>query len=321
MNRPVFRNNPAYVEYMARLLDLHRLIRDGAGDSEEADATRDRMDHPWYRLSDDEIARVDELSADLNTLEPDSPILHPQGGGFLSDESRGEFDSLLLNEDWRGIIGFLRDRASTVSADLAAYYRGRCWTELGEHEAAIEFLRYAAERRPDCAPVLIHLLVRTDRLREARTRALQLLPVADSLIPNNAFTLANCCGMIAARLSPPERNRWLEHSVDLFERTFARANELRDRGIETEVIPGEFAALGLAYLVLGNPEKARWNSDKALELEPDNPNAKMLHGLVLQGWRPDDGSEEASWEVASGLLDALAERNFPPPLAPALLAA
>lgn len=67
MTPRLFMNNPEYVKYVHLLKQLHRLISEGKGDTEEADALRDEMDTPWHSLSKEEIDRVNSLAADLYT--------------------------------------------------------------------------------------------------------------------------------------------------------------------------------------------------------------------------------------------------------------
>ena len=68
MSAATFTNNPNYVEYVRLLRQLHRLIAED-NDGDEADALREDMDAPWYALSEEEIARIRGLSADLYTLD------------------------------------------------------------------------------------------------------------------------------------------------------------------------------------------------------------------------------------------------------------
>ena len=66
-----FADNPNYVQYESMLKDLHRLIAEGKGDSDEADALREAMDVPWRALSSEEIDRLNRLSSDLYILHGD----------------------------------------------------------------------------------------------------------------------------------------------------------------------------------------------------------------------------------------------------------
>ena len=52
-----------FEEYVRLLLELHTLMEAGKGDTEEADAVRDKMDGPWRSLSAHEV-RVSDLVSD-----------------------------------------------------------------------------------------------------------------------------------------------------------------------------------------------------------------------------------------------------------------
>jgi hypothetical protein len=53
-----FSDNPYYVEYEGLLKQLHRLIAEGKGDSDDADAVREEMDRPERELSREELNRA-----------------------------------------------------------------------------------------------------------------------------------------------------------------------------------------------------------------------------------------------------------------------
>ena len=61
-----FSGSPDYVTYERLLVEIDRLIADGKGDNEEAEAVRDQMDTPWYRLSSEETDHIGSLSIGLN---------------------------------------------------------------------------------------------------------------------------------------------------------------------------------------------------------------------------------------------------------------
>jgi hypothetical protein len=54
--------------YAPLLLELHRLIEAGRGDSAEADRVRDDMDGPWHAMTTEERNRCDEVSECLYAL-------------------------------------------------------------------------------------------------------------------------------------------------------------------------------------------------------------------------------------------------------------
>ena len=64
-----FADNPDYVTYKRLLIELDQLIAGGKGDDEEAEAVRDQMDGPWYRLSSEETDHIRSLPTNLKAEE------------------------------------------------------------------------------------------------------------------------------------------------------------------------------------------------------------------------------------------------------------
>ena len=60
-----FENNPHFVAYCRCLRELHCLIVSNNDEGEEGELLRDQMDFHWYKLTDEEIECVDELSEQL----------------------------------------------------------------------------------------------------------------------------------------------------------------------------------------------------------------------------------------------------------------
>lgn len=52
--------------YLRLMLELHELIRCGAGESEAADNVRDEMDAPWKKMSSEELELVERVSVELD---------------------------------------------------------------------------------------------------------------------------------------------------------------------------------------------------------------------------------------------------------------
>lgn len=65
--------SPAFHEYRKLLTELERLIADEQGDSEQADALRDRMDAPWNEMTDQERTT---LETDVNVRTNVMPESH-----------------------------------------------------------------------------------------------------------------------------------------------------------------------------------------------------------------------------------------------------
>jgi len=323
MNRPLYRDNPEYVKYVDGLLRLHRLMRDGLGDTDEANAVREEMDGPWYRLSKAEVSRTDDLSADLFTIEPDSESPHPASGGISSDDARRELEALLSREDWEAVLQYLRDHPDRVAADFAAYYRGRCWDELGDHEAAVEFLRFATAENDLFASSLISPLLSAGRVDEAMSLCERLAGSLEKVLnPYGVFAVANGCCSIAGRVDDEHRRVWLERALRVFHEGFARIDKLREQGYELEVTAANYTGMALCYQLLGNSDEARRACETALGLDPSHSLARILHGLILDQRLGPDITSEGAREIANGIWHGLADQTHsllvePSPLQPA----
>ena len=145
MHNAQFSSNVDYQTIVSLLVRLRKLIRDGLGDSEAAEELRSSMDRPWYALSDAERTRVDGMSADLSTLEPDSPIAHPEVGGILSRELADAIRSARRIAGFEQILELLRRQPQHISADRAAFMRGWCYEHLNDLEISALFFEHAAQ--------------------------------------------------------------------------------------------------------------------------------------------------------------------------------
>src|SRR5688572_7176089 len=95
----------AFKTYARLLRQLHAFIRDGAGDSDEADAVRDRMDRPWAMMPPPEQELTRFLSADLYDLaavprQHEAPRTPAQSAALtaIANASRnGNYDFVLRN--------------------------------------------------------------------------------------------------------------------------------------------------------------------------------------------------------------------------------
>ena len=176
-----FADNPNYVAYERLLIELHRLIADGKGDDDEAEAVRDQMDAPWYRLSTEEDDRMSGLSADLYMLQDDE-IYEPYDG--TQDELRSMLSEALKRLDYEAILSLLRKGTPFLKPAQVAALRGRCYAILGHLETGLLFMRYAARHEPEQAShrlYILSLLVRLDRSQEALSELVQLNRTQETL--------------------------------------------------------------------------------------------------------------------------------------------
>lgn len=137
--------NPEYIAYEKLLIELHRLIADGKGDDEEAEAVRDAMDTPWYRLSREEDDRMSGLSADLYMLQDDEVY---EKSDWTQEQIRVILNSAWELDDYELVLRVLRKGTPFLTPDRVAFLRGRCYAALGHLDTALLFMRYAAARDP-----------------------------------------------------------------------------------------------------------------------------------------------------------------------------
>ncbi len=165
MNR--FVDNPDYVTYERLLIELHHLIGEGKGDDEEAEALRDQMDDPWYKLSPEEDDRLGGLSADLYMLQGDE-VYEPYEG--TREELITALGEALSRNDYENILSLLRKGTPFLRPAQVASLRGRCYAMLGHLETGLLFLRYAAEQEPEQVThrlYILGLLTQLNRTQEA----------------------------------------------------------------------------------------------------------------------------------------------------------
>lgn len=161
-----FADNPYYVQYERLLKELSRLMAEGKGNADEADAVRDEMDVPWYKLSEEETKRLRGLSADLYMLQ-DEEVYETYEG--THEELRSALSEALSRSDCEAILSLLRKGPRFLKPAHVAGLRGRCYAALGHLETGLLFTRYAAEREPEQAAnhlYILMLLVRLGRSQE-----------------------------------------------------------------------------------------------------------------------------------------------------------
>jgi tetratricopeptide (TPR) repeat protein len=166
----------AYREYVKLLKELHSLIAQDRGDSEEADRLRDLMDDPWDRMSPEEIQRVRGLSADLYSLV-DPPPPPRQLTQAEVDEFQRRAEAAWNNREWDRVLELLREQPHPFAADRVAFIRAACWANLGDLETAPLFLERAASLDPSNSfyqTQYLCTLIRDGRLADAISIADQI---------------------------------------------------------------------------------------------------------------------------------------------------
>src|SRR3954447_14587352 len=97
-----------YREYQQMLVNLHRMIAAGTGDSDEAMDLRERMEQPEAHLSESEMSRLNALSGDLSMIH-DREIADP---AVVARVTSAELPALLVRafrrREWDELLALLR---------------------------------------------------------------------------------------------------------------------------------------------------------------------------------------------------------------------
>ena len=291
------------LRHTARLLiQLHRLIRAGEGESSEAEAIRDELDIPWREFDARTMRLVRGLSADLRSIE------RPRGVSESADPlSAAEFVASAARNDWRLSLEVLRNNEPSLPTRLVAFCRGLCWSHLGQPEAAIEFFREADRIEPlrdgERAWLLLAYLL-ADEMEVALAGASAAATSSSSstllFIAAEIFSLqADSDGLSAA-----EATRRL--AIEVGQRALIASQDNGDT-LPDFLRPAALMQLSLNYDAIGNREAARDACERALEIAPTDEYALLLLGWLSSEKAPKDGRPAFRRSVSR----AIAKRSLP----------
>ena len=147
--------------YAQLLRAMHQLIREGKGDSEQAETLADQMDVPWRAMTAQEQSRLRGLASDLHTLSEGGPkrvdMTREQVAIWKSELS----EALKCFEagDLDPALNFLsRPVPSYLPSQLIPFLQARCWEKLGDLETALEFVKEADRFDPEELTSILALL-------------------------------------------------------------------------------------------------------------------------------------------------------------------
>jgi hypothetical protein len=171
----MFADNVHYREYQRLLVELHALIAAGRSQSSEATQLRHLMERAEANLSEDEIVRLNALSADLS-MTHDREIPDPDVVAHVPTKDVPRLiGAALRGHRWEDVLELLRAGVSHLwSADQIAYVRSRAYEGVDELAPAVAFMDEAAKRAPDNAnyrALSLRLLWQSKRHQEAYLRA------------------------------------------------------------------------------------------------------------------------------------------------------
>src|SRR6185312_16924142 len=122
MARHPFSTNPGYIQTIRGLHQIHALTLAGQDDSPEADAIRDRLDRPWYDLSEIEKQRIKGLSEDLYSISDPSQELLPSNPQV--QRKLIEISEAKQIGKWDQALELLRRWSRYIDPALLAFLRG-----------------------------------------------------------------------------------------------------------------------------------------------------------------------------------------------------
>lgn len=164
-----------YREYQRLLVELHALIAAGRNQSREAQELRQHMEQVEAHLSEDEMVRLNALSADLSMTHdreiPDPDVV----ARILPQDVPGLIHSLYKRRKWENLLELLRAGVAHLwRPDQIAYVRSRAYEGLSELAPAVAFMDEAAKRAPNnetYRALAIRLLWESKRYQETYFRA------------------------------------------------------------------------------------------------------------------------------------------------------
>jgi tetratricopeptide (TPR) repeat protein len=308
-----FAENPDYRRYEELLKQVHHLIAIGKGDSDEADELRERMDAPWYRLSDAERARLDGLSADLYMLQDDEVTEKPVPADLSLEAFGNQISYAQEWNDWDAVLGLLRHRPAGTLPQSVAAWRARAYDALGHFDTAILFLDYAFKANPTDPSYLglrMMFLSGANRLEEAALDAQRFIDARDTqplLVIASADVLLQAAERRLSGATSEVHQRILE----------ALRPVLRERGAATRIPVGYFVigqlVRALCLCQMGDLDATLAAIDAALEADPGD---RVLRRIKEQAAREID-REVRALALSEALDHArdLARRTVPTRLA------
>lgn len=281
-----FFQNADFLEYTKLLYELHSAMRESGDESMEAEEVRERMDEPGSRLSPDEIAVVQGISADFYSVSDPLPTaILPRTAEVNVDLA--EVRRARATRDFPRALEILRRRAAHLEPSAVAFLRGRIWMAAGQPAIAALFLERAAELQPanpSYQSIALEVLSAADPQR-ARQLAGEILRDSEDR-PARLVLIACQILYFEARESSDESTRSTLESVVTAIR--GATDRMMISG-EDQTLPGlflhAFALLGQCSELLGDRAEARRWYDEGLRLGPEDPLLLTLRGM--QGYGQD----------------------------------
>jgi hypothetical protein len=131
-------------QYEKLLIDLHHEMRAGRANSWQAEDIRQKMDAPWYELTEQEQEVFDDLSEDLYIIEGKRVTTPIEENETVTDIRHG-IETAFRGGDFRLALSLLRKVPNLDAGSIETM--AQCWAELGYHRASVCFYQYASVLR------------------------------------------------------------------------------------------------------------------------------------------------------------------------------
>ena len=131
-------------EYERLLIQLHDLLTEGKGDTDEADAVREAMELPERQLTRAGLSLLNGLSADLYMLQDDE-IFETRGEGETEATVETKLRTAWERQQWDVALSLLRKNPASLTTEGLATLRAHAYDQLSLRESARRFQQKAAE--------------------------------------------------------------------------------------------------------------------------------------------------------------------------------
>jgi tetratricopeptide (TPR) repeat protein len=290
--------------YARLLLQLHPLIEQGKGDTEEADAIRERMEEPWYAMTEQEQERFRWLSADLYALAEGGPKPIEMNTQERADYGR-RFGEALRARDWDHLLDLLRRPPKDTATDAVVFLQARFWDHLGDREVALALMRGAERLNPEAnATFVMTLLGWMGRAEEEEVAARAILANARSS-PESIYLAAGVVLRATQGKTGEEARQEWERLVPLLRHALgATLAEPRERRLLPDLDPYIVCMLGFFHEKLGQKDEARKLYTEALTRNPGDPEVLGFRGTMLYPSDPAAALEDFKKAADAGSSSA-----------------
>jgi tetratricopeptide (TPR) repeat protein len=280
--------SPSFDLVAKGLVELHRLIKEGQGDSPEAELVRDSMDGPMKALNPIETERARWLSEDLYTIsEPKTSTSEPAMDSASQRRLNEAFEAR-ENRILDRSLELFRALQDQISLDLLSYNRGLIWEEAGYPAVAAIFFEHAYAIDPSNAhyqELYIHSLAESEPLA-GDFLARRIL--ADDL-NHDPLVVAQAASIRLRRTtyaSDSEAIQSIRDLIPILERNLARIEKNPANPTERAAYESIVGKLGILNELLGNSGAAVEYFTRGLRMNPNNDGLLAARGVLLYGTNP-----------------------------------